>query len=126
MWRALDGAGLETIMLVAPTTAPDRIPRLLARCGGFVYCLARTGVTGSSEGYAGAIAERISDLRRRTSLPIAVGFGISRADQARELRGLADGVVVGAALMRAVSQDPGNGAVERVETLARGLRSALE
>jgi tryptophan synthase alpha chain len=124
-WEAFDRAELDTVMLVAPTTPAERLPRVLSRSRGFVYCLARTGVTGRSAGYAGSLAERIAVLRSRTSLPVAVGFGIANATQARELRGLADAVVVGAAFMRAVGEDPGQGAAERVLALARGLMDGL-
>jgi tryptophan synthase alpha chain len=125
-WQALDAASLDTIMLVAPTTSAERLPRVLERCRGFVYCLARTGVTGRSAGEAGALGERIATLRRATRLPVAVGFGISSAAEARALRGVADAVVVGAAFMRRVSESPGEGAVERVLGLARELTAALE
>jgi len=124
-WQAFDQAGLDTVMLVAPTTPAERLPVVLARSRGFVYCLARTGVTGRSSGYAGSLPERIAALRERTALPIAVGFGISTPEQARSLRGLADAVVVGAALMRAVSENPGRGAVDRVLELARRLTDGL-
>jgi tryptophan synthase alpha chain len=126
VWRALDEAALDTIMLIAPTTSPARIPLLLARCRGFVYCLARTGVTGGSTGFAGSLEERVADLRARTPLPVAVGFGISGADQARKLKGVADAVVVGAAFMREITRDPSHGAPGRVESLARELVAALE
>ncbi len=85
-WAAFDAAGLDTVLLVAPTTAAARVPLLLARCRGFVYCLARTGVTGSAAGgWSGALPERVAALRARAALPVAVGFGISNADQARAL-----------------------------------------
>jgi tryptophan synthase alpha chain len=126
VWSALDEAGLDTIMLVAPTTAPGRLPRLIARSRGFLYCLARTGVTGQSAGDSGSLPERLAALREMTPLPIAVGFGISSAKQARALRGKADAVVVGAAFMRCVSEDPEHGAAGRVLALAGDLARALE
>jgi tryptophan synthase alpha chain len=125
VWAALDGAGLDTIVLVAPTTDAVRLPRLLDRARGFVYCLARTGVTGAGGGEAAALPERVAALRRLTPLPVAVGFGIAGAAGARALRGVADAVVVGAAFMRAVTEDPAHGAVHRVQTLADELLSAL-
>jgi len=96
VWSALDRAGLDTVVLVAPTTDERRLDALLGRARGFVYCLARTGVTGAGPGYAGALEERVAALRRRTTLPVAVGFGISSPAQARALKGVADAVVVGA------------------------------
>lgn len=124
-WDELDRAGLETILLVAPTTDDERLPALLRRCRGFVYCLSRTGVTGGGAGWSGSIPERVAAIRRHTSLPVAVGFGISGGEDARRLRGVADAVVVGAAFMRRVAEDPGRGAVERVASLARELADAL-
>jgi len=125
VWAAFDAHGLDTILLVAPTTDPGRVPVLIGRCRGFLYCLARTGVTGRSAGYAGSIPDRIAELRRHTTLPVAVGFGISSADDARRLKGIADAVVVGAAFMRAVTEDPASGAVERVTRLGETLAAAL-
>lgn len=125
LWSALDAAGLDTILLVAPTTTDDRLPLLLSRCRGFVYCLARTGVTGRAGGYAGSLVDRVAALRARTALPLAVGFGISTPDDARALRGVADAVIVGAAFMRQVTEDPSHGAVERVTRLAGELVGAL-
>jgi tryptophan synthase alpha chain len=124
-WAALDRAGLDTVVLVAPTTGPERLARLVARARGFVYCLARTGVTGAGGGEPEALPERVAALRRLTPLPIAVGFGISSAAGARALKGVADAVVVGAAFMRAVTEDPARGAVHRVQTLADELLAAL-
>jgi tryptophan synthase alpha chain len=126
IWGALEGAGLDTVMLVAPTTAEERLPTVLSRARGFLYCLSRTGVTGPSPGFSGPLAERVASLRRATTLPIAVGFGIARADQAAALRGVADAIVVGAAFMRAIAADPHRGTVERVVTLAEELVAALE
>ncbi len=126
VWQALDQAGIDTVVLVAPTTADDRLPALIARSRGFLYCLARTGVTGRGGGEAAPIAGRIAALRRLTRLPIAVGFGISTRDQARALSGVADAVVVGAAFMRAVTEDPARGAVERVLALGDELLGAFD
>src|SRR5207247_5582425 len=126
VWRAFDDAGLDTVLLVAPTTPAGRLPLLIQRCRGFVYCLPRTGVTGGSAGEAGSLDGRIDSVRRGSSLPVAVGFGISSADQARVLRGRVDAVVVGAAFMRAAAGDPPGEVPDRVERLARELAGALE
>jgi len=125
LWEALDQAALDTITLVAPTTPPSRLPAILARCRGFVYCLARTGVTGRSAGDAGSLPERLTSLRSLTPLPIAIGFGISTADDARSLAGRVDAIVVGAAFMRAVAEDPAHGVADRTDALARALIGAL-
>ncbi len=126
VWAAMDEHSIDTITLVAPTTSPARLPALVARSRGFLYCLARTGVTGQGGGESGgAIPERIAALRALTTLPIAVGFGISTPADAARLRGIADAAIVGAAFMRRVSEDPEHGAVERVVSFARELVAAV-
>jgi tryptophan synthase alpha chain len=135
VWAALDRAGLDTILLVAPTTDERRLLALIARSRGFVYCLARTGVTGAGAGEGGSLPERLAALRARTSLPVAVGFGISDAAQARVLAGVADAVIVGAAFMRSIAgamaghggagADAERAAVAAVLALARELNGAL-
>ena len=134
-WASFDRARLDTIQLIAPTTDAARVPLLLARTRGFVYCLARTGVTGGGGGESGVVVERLAALRTQTSLPIAVGFGISNAGQVRALAGRVDAVIVGAAFMRLITStmaEPGldhsdaeSLAVERVLTLAGELLTAL-
>jgi tryptophan synthase alpha chain len=124
-WDEFDRAELETIVLVAPTTDDQRLPLLVRRSRGFVYCLARTGVTGQGSGWSGSIPDRVAQIRRHTTLPVAVGFGISSGEDARALRGVADAVIVGAAFMRRVTEDPSRGPVERVDSLARELAGAL-
>ena len=125
LWSAFDREGIDTVMLVAPTTRSDRLPILLARSRGFVYCLSRTGVTGQGGGESGDLAERITAIRALTRLPVAVGFGISNPAGARALRGIADAVIVGAAFMRAIAEDPHRAAAERVLALGESLIAAL-
>lgn len=124
-WAALDREALDTIVLIAPTTEDERLPALLARARGFVYCLTRTGITGRGPGDAGALDERVARVRARTTLPIALGFGISTPDDAAALRGRAEALVVGAAFMRCVAEDPSNGAAERVIRRAGEFVAAL-
>ena len=125
VWSALDAAGLDTITLVAPTTPAVRLPLLVARARGFVYCLARTGVTGTGGGFAGVIDKRVREIRALTTLPVAIGFGVSTPEHARALRGVSDAVIVGAAMMREVTLDPANGAVQRVSAKIEQLAGAL-
>jgi tryptophan synthase alpha chain len=125
-WEAMAAEGLPTVVLVAPTTDERRLPLLLERASGFVYCLARTGVTGEGPGEAGDVAARVARIRRGTKLPVAVGFGISRPEQARALAGVADAVVVGAAFARAIAAAPDASAAEdAVVRLAARLIGAL-
>jgi tryptophan synthase alpha chain len=125
LWQAFDHAEIDTVVLVAPTTPEERLPAVLVRARGFVYCLSRTGVTGRSAGYTGSLEQRLAAIRRHTRLPIALGFGIATGDQARALRGSVEAIVVGAAFTRAVASDPSAGASDRVESLARELVAAL-
>jgi tryptophan synthase alpha chain len=124
-WAALDDAGLDTIALVAPTTSSARLPQILERCRGFVYCLSRTGVTGRSAGESAGLDERLAEVRAHTTLPLAVGFGISGPSDAAALRGRVDAIVVGAAFMRAIAEAPPGEAVARAGGLAHALTGAL-
>ena len=124
-WDALQAAGLDTVLLVAPTTDDARLALLLPRCRGFVYCLARTGVTGEGGGFAGALDRRLAEIRAHTPLPVAVGFGIATADHARALPSGVEAAVVGAAFAREISRDPSRGVTERVTSKAEELAAAL-
>lgn len=101
---ALDAEGLARIDLVAPTTPDDRLERVLERARGFVYCVALTGVTGARGALAPELPGLLARIRARTDLPVVVGFGIAAAEHVRSLRGLADGVIVGSAVIDVVSR----------------------
>ncbi|MEX0718624.1 MAG: tryptophan synthase subunit alpha [Planctomycetaceae bacterium] len=92
--------GLDLIELIAPTTPPERAERILATASGFVYCISVAGTTGARDELPPALVEQLGELRRHTDLPLAVGFGISRPEQVASLRGHADGVIVGSAIVR--------------------------
>lgn len=113
---------LDLIRLVAPTTRADRLARAVAGAEGFIYLVARLGVTGASRELATGLAENVARLRDVTTLPIAVGFGISTPDQARAVAGLADGVVVGSALVDVLGAE----GVSAAARFLAGLRSALD
>jgi tryptophan synthase alpha chain len=98
---------MRRIQLIAPTTPDDRIARITAQAGGFIYYVSREGVTGEQSSVSGTIAERVAAIRRTTSLPIAVGFGVSNPDQAREVAHMADGVVVGSSIVKRIAQFAG-------------------
>lgn len=93
-------AKLDLIQLVAPTTPGDRAARIVQNSTGFVYCIAVAGTTGVREALPDELQQMLRQLRERTELPLAVGFGISRAEQIDGLRGLAQGVIVGSAIVR--------------------------
>ena len=92
------------IRLIAPTTPPERVEEICARAAGFIYYVSREGVTGAQSSIASSLGERITEIRRHTKLPIAVGFGISSAEQAREVAKIADAVVVGSAIVRTINE----------------------
>jgi tryptophan synthase alpha chain len=97
-------AGLCNIYLVAPTTPDDRIERIVKRAAGFVYYVSREGVTGMQEKVAADLGEKIAGIRAHTTLPIAVGFGVSNPDQARRVAQQADAVVVGSAVVDQIAR----------------------
>ena len=95
--------GLKNIFIVAPTTPPERTARITAVASGFIYYVSREGVTGERESLAGTIGEAVADIRKHTELPVVVGFGISKAEHVREVGAVADGVVVGSALVNVIA-----------------------
>ena len=120
-------AGLCNIYLVAPTTPDDRIELIVKRATGFIYYISREGVTGMQDKVAANIAEMTAKIRRHTSLPIAVGFGISNPDQARRVASCADAVVVGSAVVNQIAQQGHSPElVEGVRHFVRTLVQAVE
>jgi tryptophan synthase alpha chain len=121
--EAADAAGVETVMLAAPTAPDERLRRIVARARGFVYAVGLLGVTGEREELAASarvIAARLKDL---TDRPVLVGVGISTPEQAVEVCDVADGVVVGSAIVRRVLE---TGSAEAVADLVGEFRSALD
>jgi tryptophan synthase alpha chain len=100
----LPGDGPLHIRLIAPTTPVERIQQICARAAGFIYYVSREGVTGVQSNVASSVADQVAQIRRHTKLPIAVGFGISTADQAREVAQVADAIVVGSAIVQRISE----------------------
>jgi tryptophan synthase alpha chain len=94
--------GVDTVCIVAPTTPDSRLPRIAAAATGFIYYVSREGVTGVRERLAGGIPEAVARIRAHTGLPVAVGFGISTRAQVAQVAALADGVVVGSALVNVI------------------------
>lgn len=97
--EAWQSAGLAWIPLVAPTSTDDRIALTASRGQGFVYCVSVTGVTGARQSLSEQLPDFLARVRRRTDLPLAVGFGISTPDHARAVGRHADGIIVGSALI---------------------------
>jgi tryptophan synthase alpha chain len=130
-YRATQQAhGLDTIFLAAPTSTDQRLERIAKASSGFLYLVSRTGVTGAREALAEGLPHLVRRIRNLTTLPIAVGFGISLPSHVSVLGGIADAVVVGSALMAevesAASVDAAVAAVAaRVRTLKSAARAGL-
>jgi len=120
--RAVRESPLDLIRLVAPTTTGARLAEVAQDAQGFLYLVARLGVTGASTALAAGLTEYVARVRAASPLPLAVGFGISTPAQARTVAGLADGVVVGSALVERLGRD---GPVSAGQFLAE-LRRALD
>jgi len=116
----LRAAGLDTVFLVAPTSPDSRIAGISERSSGFIYCVTLKGVTGVRAELAGGLVGLLERVRRCTDLPVAAGFGISRPEHLRALRGHADAAVVGSALLDRVHR--GEDPVELVEELLAACR----
>jgi tryptophan synthase alpha chain len=126
-------AGLAFVRLIAPTTSDDRLPEILENAGGFVYFVSITGVTGAAAPNVKLVSEAVGRLKRRTKLPVAVGFGVRNAESARAIAETADGVVVGSSIVEAIrlSLDDGKATpltvaavADLVGKLADGVRGA--
>lgn len=115
---------LDFIRLLAPTTEPDRVPRVAEGGQGFLYYISRTGVTGASRQLRDGLAGELQALREAVELPIAVGFGISTPEQAAMVARIADGVVVGSALITALSSGGPDGAGELVASFRAAMDEA--
>ena len=124
-------AGLAYVRLVAPTTSDERLPEILENAGGFVYFVSITGVTGAAAPDVKLVGEAVARLKRRTELPVAVGFGVKTAESARAIAETADGVVVGSSVVEAIRLSLDGGAAtpstvpavaELVGRLAQGVR----
>ena len=129
-------AGLNFIRLATPTTDDKRLPAVLANTSGFVYYVSITGITGAAAANAKAVADAVARIKRHTSLPVCVGFGIRTPEAAQAIAERADGAVVGTALVDALrgSLDPdGRATVRTVNTvaslaasLAQGVKGARQ
>lgn len=119
--QRLAAGPLAFVRLVAPTTPAERMAHIARHGSGFVYLISRLGVTGTRESLPVELPETVSRLRRATSLPICVGFGVSTPAHAAGVARLADGVVVGSAIVRAADES-----VEKAAALTRSLRQAID
>ena len=117
----------KLILLVTPTTSPERAAKVVAACSGFVYVVSVVGITGAREALPAALREQLARLRSLTDLPLCVGFGVSKPEQVAELKDVADGVIVGSAVVRhleAAARDRAT-ALADVTAFVRALRAPL-
>jgi tryptophan synthase alpha chain len=124
-------AGLNFIRLATPTTDDKRLPTVLTNTSGFVYYVSITGITGAAAPDAQKVTAAVARIKRHTTLPVCVGFGVRTAAHARAIAAGADGVVVGSALVEAVRQSlgpdakPSSASVTAVTDLARALAAGV-
>lgn len=114
-----EAAGLDTVFLVAPTSTPERLSKVGEMSGGFVYCVSTTGVTGEREDVPADLAATVERVRAFTTLPVAVGFGIGTAAQAAAVARIANGAIVGSAVVK--RQDD----LDALGTFVGGLAKAV-
>lgn len=127
MTEACREVGMKTIFIVAPTTPPERVSLISQTATGFLYYVSRTGVTGERADLAADLADKMAMIKKNTHLPVVIGFGISNPEQVRIVGGLADGVVVGSALVNCLAahtKEPQKG-LEALRAKARHLISGL-
>jgi tryptophan synthase alpha chain len=103
---AARAAGLDTVFLASPTSPPERLERVAGASSGFVYAISRTGVTGERQTLSEDARPLVGRLRALTDVPVALGFGLGAPEQVREAAAVADGVVVGSALVRFLEEHP--------------------
>lgn len=124
--RHTDREGIDFISLIAPTTTDERIRTIAHGAGGFLYYISITGVTGTDKPQVADIKRDVERIRTVTDLPVAVGFGISTPEQAREIAPHADGIVIGSAFVRLIGEGADtNNRVNIVAGYARDIKQAI-
>lgn len=118
-------AGLNFIRLATPTTDAKRLPKVLENTSGFVYYVSVTGTTGAAAAQASDVAPEVARIKASTDLPVIVGFGVRTPDTARDIAGVADGTVVGSAIVEKIGAgEPAADVLAFVKSLADGAHSA--
>lgn len=123
----LDAHELATVFLVAPTSPDERIALIAEQSTGFIYYVSRTGVTGVRQDVEETTRAMVAKIRKHSDKPVAVGFGVSTPDQAREIAAYADGVIVGSAIVSLIGKLGGSADMpRRVGTFAKSLADAVK
>ncbi len=118
--------GLDCVFLVTQSTPSERIEEIVRECSGFVYVVSRAGVTGVRSGIASEALSLLERARGRTSLPLAIGFGLSKREHMELVAPYAEGAVVGSAFMRLIEEHSGSsGLAAQLESLARDFKTGL-
>jgi tryptophan synthase alpha chain len=125
MHRTLGEAGLDQIFLISPTTTEARLREAAALGSGFLYAISRLGVTGARDNVAGTAKPVVEAVRKVTTMPVALGFGISRPDHVREACAYADAAVVGSALVQVIADAPKGQAAAEAERFVRWLKGRI-
>jgi tryptophan synthase alpha chain len=121
--NAMREASLDTVFLATPTSTPERLKLVAKYSSGFVYLVSRTGVTGERAELSDSLPPLIDAMRKVSNLPLAAGFGISTPEQAASVAKLADGVIVGSAIVRLIEEGAGE---EGLERYMRSLRENMD
>jgi len=108
MIAACKAEGLKNVFIIAPTTPPARMDKICAVADGFIYYVSREGVTGERDSLSPTIGAKVAEIRKHTSLPVAVGFGISKREHVTAVAKMADGAVVGSALVNCIGHTDGD------------------
>src|ERR1700730_5333027 len=116
----LRAASLDTIFMVSPTTPPERMAAISEHSSGFVYCVTLTGITGARSELPAGMKDLLAEVKKHTDLPVAAGFGISRPEHMKALRGSADAAVVGSAIVAQI--DKGADPIPLVKDLLKACR----
>jgi tryptophan synthase alpha chain len=121
---ALRGAGVDLIRLATPTSDAARLPTILEGSSGFIYYVSVAGITGKQQAAQASIADAVARLKAATDLPIAVGFGVRTPEQAADIGRVADGVVVGSAIVELVAKH-GTDAASYIQSYVASLKTAM-
>jgi tryptophan synthase alpha chain len=124
--RAVSHNQINSIYVVAPSTSDQRLSQVTAACGGFVYAASLMGVTGARAAVSAGAPDLVARIRATTTLPVAVGLGVSTREQAKGVAGYADGVIVGSAFIKALQDAPDEAAgIAAVKELAQQLSQGV-
>ncbi|HEX5037993.1 MAG TPA: tryptophan synthase subunit alpha, partial [bacterium] len=122
--RALKKNKLDLIYLLTPTSDAERIRIVCKRARGFVYFVSITGITGAGLNAEGEIRKKVAEIRKRTKLPIAIGFGISKPEHARAMGRIGDAVVIGSSVVKMIEAGRGKLLERKLESFIRSMKSA--